>query len=182
MFVGIIFEGPDASGKSTLARKVRDASGKELYLAGGKPKDDAEMWPMIRDQQKALERGALVDRVSSISQQVYREGLFFRPDLMNEAMTLVTDGHLLVYCRPPDTVLLDPSKHEWKPYDTDEWKQTILGNQPTYIQRYDLLMSKFPCIIYDWTSEESTHIEQLLADITSPGVGEALQQLMGRQR
>lgn len=177
---GIIFEGADASGKSTLVRKIAQASGRTAYLAGGKPKDDAQMWAMIAEQSLALSMGRLVDRVSSISQQVYREGLFMRDDLMAEAWKLLNRGHLLVYCRPPDTVLNDPTKHEWKQYDTEEWKRHILTNQKDIVARYDLLMTHFPCIIYDWTSEESVHIESLLAEHDRKDVGEAIEDLIRR--
>ena len=175
---GIIFEGADASGKSTLARKLSRDSGRDLFLAGGKPKDDAEMWRMIGDQRLALEEGKLVDRVSSISQQVYREGLFFRDDLMTEVHSLLDAGHVLVYCRPPNHVMLDPKNHEWKPYDTEEWKQTILMNQQMYMDRYDLLMAKLPCVIYDWTSEDARHIEQLLMSLHVDGIVVALGQIV----
>lgn len=177
---GIIFEGPDAGGKSTLARKIAQQSGRELFLAGGKPRDEAHMWEMIRDQALALEAGQLVDRVSSISQQVYREGLFFRQDLMDIVHSLVDEGNILVYCRPPDSVMLDPKNHEWKSYDTEDWKRTILEGQPEFIRRYDLLMSHVPCIIYDWTAEEATHIEQVLVHAQQDGVMVAIGDLIRR--
>lgn len=173
---GVIFEGADASGKSTLAREVAKATGRELYLAGGKPKDDAQMWDMIDDQHKALRAGKLVDRVSSISQQVYREGLYMRGDLIDIVWRLIEEDNILVYCRPPEHIMLDPQKHEWKPYDTEEWKAQILGHQPVYIQRYDLLMTKFPCVVYDWTSEESFHIKNLLMNLHHDGVMESLRE------
>lgn len=175
---GIIFEGADASGKSTLARKLSRDSGRDLFLAGGKPNDDKQMWEMIGDQRLALQGSKLVDRVSTISQQVYREGLFFRDDLMAEVRNLIDDGHVLVYCRPPDHVMLDPRNHEWKSYDTDEWKQNILKNQKTYMDRYDMLMARLPCVIYDWTSEESRHIEQLLASLHIDGIVVALSDIV----
>lgn len=179
---GIIFEGADASGKSTLARKISEASGRPLYLAGGKPKDDEEMWKMIGDQKEALRGGHLVDRVSSISQQVYRDGLFMRQDLMMEVDRLLEDDNLIVFCRPPTNILTHPKYHEWKPYDTEEWKTNILTNQLTFVNRYDRLMAQWNCVIYDWTSEEGHQIELLLRDIRHPGVMEALRDIAQRTR
>lgn len=181
MKTGIIFEGADASGKSTLARRVSEKSGRRLFLAGGAPKDNAEMWRMIDQQTSALEAGDLIDRVSSISQQVYREGLWQDNTLNAVIRSYINDGHLLVYCRPPDSIMLDPTKHVWKDYDTEEWKANVLAKQPTYIQRYDMLMAPLPCIVYDWTSEEANHIEQLLYEIDTPGVLEGLMDMARRR-
>lgn len=178
---GIIFEGADASGKSTLARKVAEKSGRRLFLAGGAPKDFAEMWRMIDQQTTALESGQLIDRVSSVSQQVYREGLWQNAALDSVIKNYVQDGHLLVYCRPPNHVMLDPMKHVWKDYDTEDWKATVLAKQPTYIQRYDMLMAPLPCIVYDWTSEDATHIEALLCEIDTPGVLDGLRDIARRR-
>lgn len=175
---GVIFEGADASGKSTLARKLSRDSGRDLFLAGGKPKDDKQMWEMIGEQKLALDVGKLVDRVSCISQQVYREGLFMRDDLVAETKRFLNDGHVLVYCRPPDHIMLDPKNHEWKSYDTEEWKQTVLSNQQTYMDRYDYMMARLPCVIYDWTSEDARHIEQLLASLHIDGIVVALDQIV----
>jgi hypothetical protein len=177
---GLIFEGADASGKSTLAREIAEKTGVPLYLAGGKPKDDAQMWSMIKEQREALYTGKLVDRISSVSQQVYREGLFLRSDLMEEVRHLLHRGSIIVYCRPPERVLTDPSKHEWKPYDTEEWKQQILSKQLEYVARYDYLMTQFPCIIYDWTEESAFEIKQLLMDFRREGVKSALRDQMKR--
>lgn len=174
---GVIFEGADASGKSTLAREISKGSGRPLYLAGGKPKDDAEMWRMIGDQHKALQTGHLVDRVSSISQQVYREGLYMRRDLMGVVEQLLDEDNVIVFCRPPERIMMDPKYHEWKPYDTDDWKRQILGHQATYIQRYDVLMAKFPCVIYDWTSEEAHDIKNILMNLSSAGMMDALRDM-----
>jgi hypothetical protein len=179
---GIIFEGADASGKSTLARKVAEKSKRQLFLAGGAPKDSAEMWRMIDQQGSALEAGMLVDRVSSISQQIYRDNLWMHGDLIRVVHKLLEAGNIIVYCRPPDHVMLDPKYHVWKDYDTEDWKQNVLTNQATYMQRYDTLMAQMPCVIYDWTSEESTDIQSLLYEIDTPGVIDALRDLSRRKK
>jgi adenylate kinase family enzyme len=175
--MGLILEGPDASGKSTLARLISQESGMPLFLAGGKPKDDQQMWIMIADQRHAADCNSIVDRVSSISQQVYREGLYMRDDLMEEALYLCRSS-IMVYCRPPMNVLMDPHKHEWKEYDTEEWKQQILANQEVYVSRYDHLMTKIPCIIYDWTAENSDHLRNLLCEFHQPVIRERLREMI----
>ena len=175
--MGLIIEGPDASGKSTLARNISLESGMPLFLAGGKPRNDVEMWCMIADQRHAAKHGSIVDRVSSISQQVYREGLFQREDLMTEALELCEQS-IMVYCRPPMDILLDPNKHEWKEYDTPEWKQEILSNQQTYVSRYDFLMTKIPCIIYDWTAENADHLRNMLCEFHKPIIQARLREMV----
>jgi len=179
--MGLIVEGPDASGKSTLARLISQRSGLPLYLAGGKPRDDEEMWRMIEDQAMAVDSEWIVDRVSCISQQVYRDGLFMREDLMSIAQDLA-ERHVLVYCRPPMSVLKDPTKHEWKAYDTEEWKAQILAHQASYVERYDILMAKLPCVIFDWTAESATHLQNLLIEFPSATVREALKDMTGHMK
>ena len=123
------------------------------------------MWRMIDQQTSALEAGQIVDRVSTVSQQIYRDGLWMHAGLNSVLDTWLDRGNILVYCRPPDHIMLDPKMHEWKPYDTEDWKQQILQNQAVYMDRYDRFMAGKPCVIYDWTSEESKHIEELLCDV-----------------
>jgi len=169
--MGIILEGPDASGKSTLGRAMASRTGSDLHLSGGAPKTDQQMWEMIQEQEYAASTGMIVDRVSCISQQVYRDGLFLRSDLMAESRRLLASRvNLLVYARPPDHVLMNPNFHEWKDYDTEEWKVKILANQADYVKRYDLLMAELPCLVFDWTDESSHHIQELLCDFRNPDV------------
>lgn len=167
--MGLIIEGPDASGKSTLARVIAKASGAKLHLSGPSPKNEDDMRSMVLDQAKAVDDGKIIDRVSCISQQIYREGLFFRADLQSEAIRLAkSKKNLLVYCRPPDTILHNPRYHEWKDYDTEEWKATVLANQASYVRRYDFLMASIPRIVFDWTDESSHHIQSLLCEFENP--------------
>jgi hypothetical protein len=175
--MGLILEGADASGKSTLGRLIHKVSGRPLHLSGPAPKDDAQMASMILAQEEAArDRESIVDRISCISQQIYREGLFFRQDLMDNIKSY--EGHsILVYCRPPDHVLMNPSMHEWKDYDTAEWKAEILSKQQDYIKRYDLLMSRVPCVIYDWTAENAEHVRNMLCEFCDPCIQERLQEM-----
>ena len=183
--MGIILEGPDAAGKSSLAREIAKRTGRPLHMAGGRPKGVEEMWSMIRDQKAHSDAGHVVDRVTCISEQVYREGLFMRNDLVTEIHNLIGapsgESALLVYCRPPDNVLFNAANHEWKPYDTEEWKQNILQNQTAFVRRYDLLMSQVPCIVYDWTSPDSAHMRDMLCSLVGDELTTSFQLLRQMQ-
>lgn len=173
--MGIILEGADASGKSTLGRLIADKSGAPLHLSGPAPRNDVEMLYMLHDQNIKAYAGHVIDRVSCISQQVYHDGLFMRSDLRACIDALVdTRENLIVYCRPPDYVLLNPAHHVWKEYDTQEWKDTVIDNQQQYVNRYDYLMSTIPRLVFDWTDESATHLQHLLCEFRDPVIFDRL--------
>lgn len=144
----IIVEGADNSGKSTLAR----ALGLSYYSAGPAPTNKEEMINCIVTQRSRRAIDCVQDRLTCISQQVYSDD-FANYLLRDELISCYVNvpGVVIVYCRPPERVLMDLSTHKVKSYDTEENLAKIVANQHLYIHRYDAIMSSIPHFLYDWT-------------------------------
>lgn len=146
----IIVEGADNSGKSTFAHRI----GLTVYPAGPAPKTPDEEKKCLTEQRARSHDNCVSDRVTCISQQVYGGRLFDRI-LGEELIDMITvPSVVVVYCRPPNRVLMDMSTHKVKGYDTEEHLQKIMDNQHVFIERYDSLMSTIPHVVYDWTDNE----------------------------
>jgi hypothetical protein len=147
----IVLEGADNSGKTTFASRF---SGLPVYTAGPAPKDaDAELACIIEQMNNASKR-CVQDRLTCISQQVYGNRLFDKSLGQVLVDMIKMPRVIVVYCRPPDRVLMDFSTHNVKSYDTEEHLKKLLDSQHTYIERYDALMSTIPHVLYDWTDPD----------------------------
>lgn len=147
----IVLEGPDNAGKSTFARLLCDACGLHYSSAGPAPKTPDELQLCLNTQLMNASVKMVQDRLTCISQQVYNgsdDNLQKYLDLM-----LQVEHCIVIYCRPPDRILMDFSTHKVKSYDTEESLSKIVANQHRYIERYDALMKTIPHKQYDWTDE-----------------------------
>lgn len=142
----IVIEGPDNAGKSTLAKEI----GLQYFSAGPAPKDSIELRSCLTEQKSRASTPCIQDRLTCISQQVYSDA----PEssvLQRYLDELIEQPFfVIVYCRPPQRVLMDLSNHKIKSYDTEQSLEKIVDNQHTYIERYDALMSSIPHVVYDW--------------------------------
>jgi adenylate kinase family enzyme len=152
----IILEGPDNAGKTTLARRLCDATGAAYFHAGGPPKNVAAEDECMRQQGEWLSHDGLVvvDRVTGISQVVYNPDpkrdrirrMWIRSLLSSQPSVL------LVYCRPPNDWLMASDRYTWRPEETEEHKQKIIRNAMTFIERYDDEVQVLPKVVYDFRS------------------------------
>lgn len=143
----IVVEGPDNAGKSTLSSEI----GLQRFSAGPAPRDSLELRECLRDQKARASVPCIQDRLTCISQQVYSdapESSILQRDLDE---LIEKPMFVVVYCRPPERVLMDFSTHKVKSYDTEKSLEKITDNQHTYIERYDELMRSIPHVLYDWT-------------------------------
>ena len=72
----IILEGMDGSGKSTLAKILQDTFNIPGIHPGAPPKDPRVEQQMMRIQGAEAGNSIIYDRVTCISQQVYRKRMF----------------------------------------------------------------------------------------------------------
>lgn len=178
--MAIILEGPDAAGKTTLGQKLQD-NGFDLIMSGGAPQNETELLEYCNMQLAHCgRRQAALDRISPISHPIYNP--FYRGSKMIKEWLDRMINHrdtLIVYCRPPNEVMMRPEKHQWKDYDSDEHKQKILDGQMQFIQLYDDFFDKVPNVQYDYTDNTSslTLIELLIQSRTDDSVLASLQRL-----
>lgn len=153
--MAIILEGMDGCGKSTLAEKL----GLKVVHPGAPPKTPEAERLLFSEQQRRISDPIIYDRVTCISQQVYRKRMddpwYTKP--MNQ---LISTPHcIVVYCRPPDHRVLDISSHTVSPHDTVEMLDLVRDNAALFLESYDILMSKIPHIVYDYTSSNFAELK-----------------------
>lgn len=146
----IILEGTDGSGKSTLAKQL----GLPIEHPGAPPKDATAESTFFRSQQNKAGRPIVFDRVTCVSQQVYRKRMFDER-YMKPLRSLIGTPHcIVVYCRPPDEVILNLDNHTVAEHDTPEMLQLVKDNADLFVKSYDRLMATIPHVVYDFTKSD----------------------------
>lgn len=163
----VVLEGPDNAGKTTLAKRLREqVTGLEYFHPGGAPANtDAEIGCLTQQHDMMQSRNRIIlDRVTCISQQVYNSDIAGDWQRQQYAdMMVATPGLVVIYCRPPNEVLMDVGNYKWRPEETEEHRQKIISRAMEFVHRYDEVMLRVPCISYDW--KDAAHaqvIEQKL--------------------
>lgn len=158
----IILEGPDNSGKTTLANVINEAIGLPIVHPGGAPKNELEELRCLKQQFEDAKRNIIQDRVTCISQSVFnifRENSKCNPIYGTYLRQMLsTEFCFIVYCRPPIDKMLEFNNHEIKLHDTPEHIQLVEHNQKFIIGAYDSLFSHIPHIHYDYTSVKSKEV------------------------
>lgn len=151
----IILEGADNSGKTTLGKDLLQQNPRlEYFHSGSAPRDEEhENMCLLQQYEKAIQPHIIVDRVTCISQQVYKKNRLFEPKLMAQLDAILMAGALIVYCRPSTDRLMAVEHFTWRDEETEEYKQQVIANQHQYIEKYDQLMMKVPHITYDFQDE-----------------------------
>jgi len=168
----IVVEGPDNSGKTTLLKTISEAFRTEIHHSGGPPKYDGET--LDRTAEYLQMDYKLYDRFPAISDQVYSP-LFRGVNYFNtkRGQQLFKDfllkRPLIVYCRPPDEVLMELENHKFHPEnETQEHFQKVMANQAKIIETYDALMAQIsnlniaPMVQYDWTKDYDEKLPKIL--------------------
>lgn len=154
--MAIILEGMDNSGKSTLAKKF----GLEVVHPGPAPRTYQDEQRCLDEQNQSARLPIVMDRVTCISSQVYK-GKVFDNRYMDYLRQMVETPHcIIVYCRPPDRVVLNMDLHEAKPYDTAEHLAKIKVNASSFLRAYDKIMQHVPHMLYDYTCPDDKIIQQ----------------------
>jgi adenylate kinase family enzyme len=159
----IAFEGPDNAGKSTLAKYVSEKYGLAYFTAGPAPKNEEELGLCLDEQYARSAYPIVQDRLTCISHKIYHWDFEFLDLEISRNMIRHSKRFMMVYCRPPDRILMDFSTHKLKSYDTEESIKKIVDNQHTYIERYDAIMAKIPHLTYDWTDDQMS--KDMISDL-----------------
>jgi thymidylate kinase len=152
----VVLEGPDNAGKTSLAQKLRmEVTDLTYYHPGGAPNGEVAETDCLDGQAGLffeLDR-VIFDRVTCVSQQVYNPNALLDPVRQHYAEQMLKAPDLIViYCRPPNEVLMDVANFKWRAEETEEHRQKIISRAHEFVERYDQVMQKVPCISYDWKS------------------------------
>ena len=158
----VVLEGPDNAGKTTLATFLREHTVGVIYNhPGGKPDSPAaeEDCMSAQYQMASILHRCLLDRVTCISQQVYNPDPERDWDRQQAAATLLQVPNLVVvYCRPPNEVLMDVGNFKWRQEETEEHRQKIISRQHEFVERYDTVMQRVPCLHYNWRDDAHANV------------------------
>lgn len=147
----IILEGPDNSGKSSLAAEL----GLTYRHPGPAPINDAALDECLATQLSIMRSPIVHDRVTCISHQIYNPGWFLDPKLLlNLRQMIECEDVLFIYCRPPESHMMNFAHHKAKDYDTEEHIKKVIDNQHKYIAGYDELFDSIPHVVYDFTDQD----------------------------
>lgn len=164
--MAIVLEGPDGAGKTSLARRLQQVAPNLMYYhSGGAPSSDEQENEFIAHQVELAGRSdVVIDRLTCISQQVYRDGRLWEPKLKRGLEdVLMRDHTFIIYCRPSTDHLMSPEKLNWRDVETEEYKQEVIRNQHKFIERYDKLFQTLPHIHYDFSDDFSEVLFPLIA-------------------
>jgi len=145
----LILEGPDGSGKTLLAQRIRRTKGLEVLHAGGPPDSCEEA--MRRHKLQVSSFGKLLDRCMCISEMVYGTALRGAPVIPADKLWTLFDefvkaNFILVYCRPEDKTLFDYADKDMarviretgKAYKTEQHAQAVRDNYQRILYMYDI--------------------------------------------
>lgn len=163
----LILEGPDNSGKSTLAAKLKRDLGVRVVHSIRPPQDWTHkmVYEHCLKQIAPQTESCILDRVTCISEAIYGpicRGESALGNYQTEALLdLWSRPYTVIYCRPDDDVILDNQGREQMP--------GVLENHKRIIEAYDRLMydlARFatPYVFtYDWKDKTSyTQVKNLV--------------------
>lgn len=162
----IVLEGPDDSGKSTLAFALQEHLGCNIVTIGDKPKTLRDAIFFCEEYIRMRKSGDIMDRCTPISELIYR-GIFGNALLTPADLVLCLQACkndvVFVHCRPavPNMPVV---KHD---YDTIEYVEQLRKAQALIRESYALLFAKmtlegFTVIEYDY---QNMSLEQLFQEI-----------------
>lgn len=140
--MNIVLEGPDATGKSTLARYLSQELKRAIVPSEGPEKFPGEINERIRRYRWF--DGVIFDRHPCISQSIYAT---FNGKTVPD-LDLVFDFYetkpVLIYCSTNGRVL----QHQTKDHDSDEHIQMIATNEQQILVLYDHWAIEYAHLIY----------------------------------
>lgn len=159
----ICIEGPDNSGKTTLAKTLSQHLGLPIHHSGGPPKLESEVEGRCR-MLSINPSPFILDRYPAISEMVY--GPLLRPHLEFTSGTDWVDrslksGWIFIYCRPSDEHLLSLEGHVLKEHETPEHFEQVKKRAWSIITTYDDIMSLVPHFRYNFETTSPTFINRL---------------------
>lgn len=146
----VIVEGPDNSGKSTLIKQLKTELGlTEIPRLAHGPANGARdlcrrTYQIIDSVTKAKSHRIILDRFTLIGEDIYGpvlRNVNLWDKVPQEKVKFWRAVNLLnpfiIYCRPPEDVIMDMEHHVIKEYDTLEHIKKVNERQGLIIHAYD---------------------------------------------
>ena len=150
----IILEGPDNSGKTTLANKISARFNHPVYHAGGPPANKDEAYKRLSDtlNKSLIDEFSLHDRHILFGENIYGKMAGRVPYVPWEEHIeyLMEFNPLIIYCRPPIDDLLTLNDADFRAGEAESHKEFIRENCAKIISAYDLLMTQVPHVVWNF--------------------------------
>lgn len=149
----IIIEGPDNSGKSTLAKSLSEILTCPVVHSERPNKGWGVNQTLLHSYRQLRPKRAILDRVYAISEYVYgnvvRNGSALGEFHKEALLDLYQRPHLIIYCRPDIRTILD---NQGRPQ-----MKGVLEKHSRIVEEYDILMDEVALhtnlIRYDWQED-----------------------------
>lgn len=162
----IVLEGPDCSGKSTLAAHLSETLGIPIKAGEGPEKFPGEINQRVKRWLMERHDGHLIhDRHPCISHPIfskYTGTTTLDPDLINQFY--LSDDLILIYCHPHDY-----ENHVVKPTDTQEHLDAINAHMEAIRYQYLKWAVDRADLIYDYKQTDLKHFTNMLKAVIPHG-------------
>lgn len=164
----IILEGPDNSGKTTLAKKLSLDTGFEVCHPGGPPKNINDALACCWQQSFAFIHSDhisfIYDRVTCISQRIYC-GKSEYHDVFDRLRRRITENNVLVvFCWPSVDRMRNFDDHITQAHETDEVVEHAKRNVDRIIAEYAIVKSEMlaedSAKVFEYNFEADTYGSQ----------------------
>jgi adenylate kinase family enzyme len=150
----MIIEGPDGSGKTTLAFRLAKMMECDRIHAGGPANTSSELRGRMDFQLEFF--GHILDRASVVSEQVYGpivrgKMLISKKEMRCYEEKFIDGGWILIYCRPRIETLIEYVESDMeeeiqqsaKTYKTTDHAEKVRRHIGTITERYDEVIGSF---------------------------------------
>lgn len=140
----IVVEGFDASGKSTLAKRIAEMLHWPVLHTGGPTSDEADVIACLMRSRSRWQKKVVQDRVTHISESVYSHLEFpAKAARALEAIREIPPTVFMVYCKPPPEFLTNAliEEHRQQAWDTNDHLERVHRDARSMIAFYDTVMA-----------------------------------------
>lgn len=139
---GIILEGPDGTGKTTIGRHLAEVFDVPYHYGGGPPKTDVDIVRCCERNLLRIQEPSVQDRTTFFSESIYRpimEPEFAARTSVNlleyQKRALALDP-IIVYCCAPDGW----KRAKTEDYEEDQFTTRLRAVLPQIVEAYERLM------------------------------------------
>jgi hypothetical protein len=132
----LVLEGPDNSGKSTLARALSAKFKMPIIQAGPPPRRLDHLKTCCEYQVSwMMDRGCIFDRVTPISHQCYHDVEPFIKAYLDEKILEMREYCWVIYC---------PARFDFTSeiYESEQEKELVIRNESLVADKYSFLMQR----------------------------------------
>ena len=177
---GIILEGPDGTGKTSLGAHLKRKFGVPYYYGGGPPKDDDGIRECCERNLVRITEPSIQDRTTFFSEPIYRRNMDpefaarSHVDMHSYVKRALDLDPIIVYCCAPN----GGERATRESFETDAFTTRLMQVLPKIVSDYDELMREiqwqgFRLLRYDFTRmtrDEATEMIRTIDEFDRPAM------------